>query len=162
MKTTVGLSVINWAFSLGGEHFSGKLSGYVNGEYHTHQLEHPLTTKEALALNKKDEISHRFSRYKKGMLSDRFNTRAELERVAIKEYKRVYPDAVALFGSFGVAGAMRCLDGPKAFKKRMNELYAERKKIGGYERSPERAAEIDHEAWEMIKALTPRVKKSKK
>ena len=48
----ITLELLDWGASVGGEHICGTLKGYVNGEYKSIELKHPLSRSEALYLNK--------------------------------------------------------------------------------------------------------------
>lgn len=130
------LEVLQWSFSLGGEHYTGKITGYVKADdWCSTEVKHPLSRREAIKLNKKD-ASHGSSRVKQGYMSDRFETRQELETAAVTIYKKEFPKAKALLvGGFAVADAQRCLDGPKWFKDAVNKIVAEQDECGGYDRN---------------------------
>lgn len=132
----VNLEIISWSFSLGGEHFTGKITGYLrDDDYHSVEVRHPLTAKEAKALNKKDS-ARGLSLQKPGDWSERFETREELRRAAIAVYKKEFPKAeVLLEGSFAVADAQPCLDGPPRFKQTVNKIVSAQEQCGGYERN---------------------------
>ncbi|KKK43570.1 hypothetical protein LCGC14_3168200 [marine sediment metagenome] len=62
----VHLEITNFHFSIGGEHYYGKLVGDVGDEYTHVKLEHALTAKQAAYLNKKDGATCSFGRVRKG------------------------------------------------------------------------------------------------
>lgn len=130
----VTLEVTCWSFSLGGEHYTGSVKGYqAKGKFHSMEITHKLTAKQALALNKKDG-SKWGGRHKPGDDSGRFDTRAQIERKAIATFQKAFPHAIVLnTGSGCVADAQRVLVGPEWFKDAANELHAMREKVGGYE-----------------------------
>lgn len=122
----VTLEVTCWAFSIGGEHYTGYVRGYKKGgEYHQVEVSHKLTAKQALALNKKDDVKGGCGRHKPGGISGRFDTRAQIERAAIATYKKKFPDAVVLnLGDACVADVQKVLVGPDWFKDGANEMYS--------------------------------------
>lgn len=131
----VNLETICWAFSLGGEHFTGQIKGFRHSlsDFHGMEVKHRLGRKEALRLNKKDS-ARGLSLHKPGDWSDRFNTRDELRRAAIKVYKTEFPNAIVLLdGNGAIADAQPCLDGPKKLKDAINKIVAEGEACGGYE-----------------------------
>jgi hypothetical protein len=99
--------------SIGAEHWYGKLKqgwGDWNLAYDNQvELLHPLTQKEATYLNKKS--NNKFSRYKKGELSHRFDTEEEVEKFAINIWREKFPDGLVLIsGSSGTCQPQKPLD----------------------------------------------------
>jgi hypothetical protein len=131
----VYVDITCWSYSLGGEHFSARLVWTdADGKYYSIELEHPLSSKEALALNKKDGSRGMSLLHRPGEMSYRFFSKEQLCSYAIKHYKEYSPDAIALVkGSSAVADPQCILDGPKAFKDAVNKLWLEHERIGGYE-----------------------------
>jgi len=145
-----------WAASLNGEHYTGKIVGDdINGKYQRYEVQHALSAKEALSLNKKDEGRGMFGNmYKPGDMSDKFWTEQQLYRAAIRVYRQYFPDAIALItGSFCIADPQYVLDGPLVFKKKTNKLRDELLAIGGYEGNDDRANEIFNEYRKLLKTL---------
>lgn len=86
MKNKIAhLEITDWSFSFNGEHFEGKIY-WTNDDnkLSEHKLEHPLSTKEAKLINKKNE-ARGFSggMYKKGDIDSRFTTEKQLICAAI-------------------------------------------------------------------------------
>lgn len=133
----VNLEIISWAFSLGGKHFTGQIKGFRSEkDFHSVEVKHRLTAKEAKALNKKDSACG-YSLQKPGDWSNRFETLDGLRRAAISLYKREFPKAIVLLeGNGGIADAQPCLDGPTRFREAVNKIVAAKKQCGGYERNP--------------------------
>jgi len=152
----VFLEITSWAFSLGGEHFTGRIVGYRDGKYSDFdavQVQHKLTAKEAKALNKKDG-ARGFSLHKPGHESDRFETPDQLRRSAIAIYKREFPHAKALMeGRGAVANAQRCIDGPQDFMEAVNLIVEQQKACGGYERNPRKMDALLRKFDALTKAL---------
>ena len=67
----VCLELLDWSVSAGGEHLTGTLKGYCNGDLRHVKVEHPLSSSEAVYLNKKERCSALF-RHKQGESSTRF------------------------------------------------------------------------------------------
>lgn len=130
----VTLEVTCWAFSLGGEHYTGWVRGYRGRrDFHAVEVKHKLSAKQAAALNKKDG-SKWGGRHRPGEESGRFDTRAQIERKASAMFREGFPQAIVLnTGSGCVANAQRVLVGPDWFKDKANKMYARHEEVGGYE-----------------------------
>lgn len=130
----VTLKVTCWAFSLGGEHFTGTITGYrKRGDCHIHEVMHKLSAKQTLALNKKDSARGR-SLWRPGELSSRFDTRAQVERRAAAVFRKEFPLAIVLnVGQWAVGDPQRVLAGPPDFKETVNAMVKEWDRLGGYE-----------------------------
>lgn len=119
------LEVLYWGVALGGEHYTGTLKGYTDMGFKSYKVEHKLSQKEATYLNKKDCTNSRFFVYRKGQLSDRFETLDQLEREAVKIYKKEFPFSIVLVlkrGSVSVCSPEKILDGPEPFKTDVNDM----------------------------------------
>jgi hypothetical protein len=155
LKQRFVIDISTWAgISLGGEHFYGKLK-WTNdeGKLQSVDLEHPLSRREATYLSKKSEAYGK-GMYKAGMMDNRFETREELIRYAIKKFKelRKTPQAILINSSYSNCSARPLLAWPKGFSKqakRCNDLAEEWEKIDGYEGNYNRADAIDDE-WNKI------------
>lgn len=107
--------------SIGAEHYYARLK--MHGVEKDVELKHTLTQKEATYLNKKDKGYGAFGRYKTGEKVHRFDTEAEIRRVAIAEYKQHFPQAIGLMeGSFGSCQPKPILDGLDSIAPRVNQL----------------------------------------
>lgn len=107
---TVHLDISSWdGISIGAVHHYGRLMGYVDGQYVSVELIHPLTKEMADQLNAKDD----WDGYKEGMDTERFNTSEEVRTHALKTWREHFPGAVLLFeGSPTYSEPKRCLACP--------------------------------------------------
>ena len=81
-----GIEVSSYLYcgALGAEHYYGEV-WYDNGKKsETWKLERPLSTKEATYLNKKDDCDNVFFRWKRGDMTERFNSKKEVIDAGIK------------------------------------------------------------------------------
>jgi hypothetical protein len=109
--------------SPGAIHFYGSL--WYGGE--RVELKKKMDAKQAAYLSTKDY------KYHAGEITERFNSENEILDIAIKLWKKYYPEAdVLLEGSSGVLDPQKCLDGPSILKKRINELWQQSREIGGW------------------------------
>lgn len=128
----VTLEVLNWAFSLGGEHFTGKLVAGSWCKYERKELKHPLTAAQAKSLNKKGQARGFGLGYRRGQMSEQFFTREEIEDYAIRHYRDYFPEAdILLVGTGASCSAQRCLDAPSELKAEINKLHEKREKAYG-------------------------------
>lgn len=145
------LEISSFAGSVGAEHYYGKIVFYENHEFQRVELKHILTAKEARYLTKKDEAWG--AKFRKGMTTERFESKEEIVRQAKKLWKKAFPKAhVLLYGSSGVASIQPWLDCRPGLEKLMahvNVLYRIREKRGGYEQDPEAADAIDRKYWKL-------------
>ncbi len=114
--------------SIGADHYYGHL------KYNDQKIElkHRLTQKEADLLNKKD--GNNYNRYKKGALSERFDTEEQVEKIAIKTWKQHFPDAnILIKGSDVYIEPQPCIDGLKVIKDKINRLYKRACKLGWFD-----------------------------
>jgi hypothetical protein len=129
----VCLEILDWGVSVGGEHLTGTLKGYCNGELKHVKIKHPLSSSEAMHLNKKEECSF-LCRHKVGESSARFETEAELIKAARKIWKMEYPKARALIkGSLATADPQQVLSADREFKMTVNRMWKAMKAVGGYD-----------------------------
>jgi len=145
------LKITCWSFSIGGEHFTGIITGYdANNAFKQVEVMHALSVKEALALNRKDGAAT----YHPGEMSGRFSTPEQLEKEAVKIFQNEFPHYVALsVGSWAVADPQRIIFGPDALMKPTNELVEEWQRIGGYEGDEKRCDELFKQYRQLLKDL---------
>lgn len=130
----VHLEITNFHFSIGGEHYYGKLVGDVGDEYTHVKLEHALTAKQAAYLNKKDGATCSFGRVRKGDKTGRFDTKDAIRTAAKKVWKSAFPAGVVLIeGSRCSADPHPILVGPADLKQRVNEMCEEAEAFGRWE-----------------------------
>lgn len=158
----VTLEITCWSFSIGGEHYTGYLTGYTKeGGYTRKEVQFVMSAKQALALNKKDNSRGR-SLWHPGELATRFDTSEELERQAIKIFRFYYPDALVLnVGSFAVGDPQRILfcvedrkladPNPAQFMHSTNAMVEEWEKVGGYEGNEKRCTKLFHSYRALLK-----------
>jgi hypothetical protein len=77
--------------SIGAEHYYGKVKFPRELNIENIDIQHPLSAKEALYLNKKCGVTE-YSRYRAGELSNKFETKDELIRFSAKWFKTNYPE----------------------------------------------------------------------
>jgi hypothetical protein len=144
------LDVTCWAASAGGEHYTGAIKLDKGNGMATHEVEHPLTAKEALYLNKKDRTS--YCHHRPGELSPRYKTEEQLCRHAVKLFLSKYK-GILIKGFYGRASAtpiICCSRGLEKKMERLNELAMEWEHIGGYDEGyDDQASKIDDE-WNKI------------
>jgi hypothetical protein len=122
----VFLHIIDWSVSVGGNHYTGKLHGYLNNKYQSFEVKQILTQTDAAKLNKK----YRSNSYQAGNKSGKFDTEEGLFREAIKQYKTFFPNARVLFkGDASLAQAQKVLDGPEPFKTKTTEIWKKHEKL---------------------------------
>jgi len=136
----VCLEICDWGSSLGGEHFSGTIHGYINKdgkpEYSIFRLEYEMPASVAQRLNLKEQryFPSLYQHYKAGDKTDRFESEKELKDHAVRTYKDFFPDSdILLCGSSCSADPQECLDGPQWFKDVSNRLWKAFQQVGGYE-----------------------------
>lgn len=125
------LRVSSWVgIGIGATHVYGKLS---HGN-RTIDLERKLTHKEATELTEKDfpnKDTRGWLFYKPGTLTTRFDSRAQLIRVAKQVMKKEFPNCtVMLEGDWG--NPSRAIVGPDWFVKEANKLYRKADRLGFY------------------------------
>lgn len=150
------LEITDWSYSLGGEHYNGKVTWTdKEGEYHWHELEYSLSASLAKQLNRKD--GDRYA-YKKGEKTNRYFTEDDLIDDAIQfattngeidlltKGSGLQPSPVLYCGIEGIRKELteigndfeelyRCTDDPwstypeeaEALEERWNELLASHK-----------------------------------
>lgn len=134
--------------SPGASHYYGSLHYYNNkGEYKDIKLKHRLTAEEAKLLSGQDFT------YEKGEWSERFNSEDEIRELALKEWKKRFPDSVILLeGSSSCASVQHCLGGPRELKAKINVLFKEAEKIDWYEKDEDLMTKIDDDYMNLLKA----------
>lgn len=111
------LVVTEWAMSMGGEHFSGRLYG--DGMDDNINIEQEMTTGLAGRLNKKDGgRSHR-----PGEFTSRFETKESLYAEAEKKALELNPDLEILFANTMASVTYTIWAKDKERMERMNELW---------------------------------------
>jgi hypothetical protein len=129
----VCLEILHWGVSAGGEHLTGTLKWYNDGDLKVVRVKHPLSSSEVRYLNKKESCSS-LCRYKVGESSDRFETEAELIKAARKMWKTEFPKAMVLIkGSLSVAEPQQVLSADREFKTTVNRLWKKIKSVGGWD-----------------------------
>ncbi len=150
------LDILWWGVSIGGEHYSARLQWYdTTGKYSSIELQHPLSTKEAIYLNKKAGTTG-WSRYKKGDPSGKFETRKQLYAYAKRHYKQLAVGTQIL-----VEGGGRLpdyiVDGPadrNSLKNTLNKLIKLFWKRGGYSLKDEIIADVE-KCWDGYCTVIP-------
>lgn len=141
----VCLEVLDWGVSIGGEHLTGSLKGYCNGDLKHVKVEHPLSSSEVVYLNKKERCSS-LGRHKVGESSARFETEAELIKAARKIWKIEYPKSRALIkGSLAIADPQQVLSADREFKMTVNRMWKAMKAVGGYDGDEAECDKIYHD-----------------
>lgn len=169
-KRAVFLEITNMLYSMGAEHYYGKLKWgqYIlnpdgkSRSYDNHEvdLKHPMSAKLAKYLNKKD--SAYFARYKAKDLTERFDSPLDVIKVGIEEFQKIPGENILVRGRLGTGSAVPLLAWPPWFEKeanRINALAKEWLEIDGYgvgynnkrPGNPKRAEEIDNEWGELVK-----------
>jgi len=129
----VVLEIIDWGVCIGGEHLSGTIKGYKNGDYCSVKVKHPLSRSEALHLNKKEECSA-LCRHKLGESSGRFESEKDLIEAARKIWKFEFPNARALMKGYGsTADPQEVLCADRKFKTTVNRMWRQMEAVGWYE-----------------------------
>lgn len=155
----VTLRVTNWAYSIGGEHFTGVIEGYgPDGQPKRYEVTRKISQKDATYFNKKDGTRGLPSaHWKRGMRCNRFWTRAEVHMAAIQQFQKAFPAAVVLnVGTRGVADAQLVLAGPEPFMSLTNEIVRQKEACGGYERNPKKAGALFRKYQKLVKEIEGR------
>lgn len=151
------LTIGSWiGIGLGAEHYYGTITlrrswgKKGNKEW---QVQKKLTKSEAIELNKKEGTSS-FFRYKPGMLTERFNTEAEMVEYAIalfrEKVQKKYPDVKYLvLGTTGVIDPQPIIVGDGSKEVTMVNNFAARAEKIGYFDSPKEMEEIN-KRWEKL------------
>lgn len=148
------VSSFMWIGSLGAEHYFGSLYCNFEDELKETKLTHKLTEKQAKSLNDKLGFDGGFFLYNKGQESEQFWTEAAIESVALKTYKKHFPQAAVLIrGDFAACGPQEILDCPTEYRKRLEELYDEAVEIGFYENDFEEMSKITDKWDKVIKEI---------
>jgi len=130
----VHLEVTSWTgISIGAEHYYGSL--VVSGDRKkTFELNRKLGDRECFYLNKKDSMPS-IIRWKAGQLTIRFNTITQLETLAIKIWKKKYPEYDALVkGRSSILDPQEPLDArKKAVFNKLHKFWVDAEATGGYE-----------------------------
>lgn len=127
MNNYIVLEISTWCgMSFGAEHYYGTLKGYIKGEMVHRDIEKTLTVKEANYLSKKDDW-----KYKVGNKTNRFTSKDEIRKIALKEWKKLFPNgSVLLEGSVSSAEPMKVLWTKRtAYTKKLNQIYEENENI---------------------------------
>lgn len=133
-------------YSIGAEHFYGTL---ICGNKRI-ELKRMLSRKEAKYLNDKNGVygAYKLS-WRAGDMVNMFNEKESIVRVAIKEYKQHFPDAVVLLrGTPACVDPQEILDAPKFFVDAGTKLVEQAKSFGGWDN--EKKMNRVCEAWERL------------
>lgn len=147
----VCLEISSWrGISIGAMHYYGKIVGYKDNEYHHATLTRKLSAYVAAEMNrhhrKEFPYEHDPYRYRAGQTTECFDTRQQIISLAKRCWLTHFPKAhVLMLGSFSVANPQQILIAPADFKKKVNDLWREDERIGGYEGNPKRSEEIYRE-----------------
>jgi hypothetical protein len=155
MKKSAFLDITSFTYigSIGAEHYYGKII-FTDKSIERFDLQHPLTQKEAIHLNKKDGDIKIFHRYKRGELSDRFETENDVINYGIKLFKEKYSDYILILGNNCARSAVPLIYWPNKLNKlavKINKLADKWEKIGGYEGNDKLAGKIDNEWNNLLK-----------
>jgi hypothetical protein len=117
------LYISSWkGTSPGARHYYGRLK--MRG-IESKSIKRKLTAKEAQELNEND----RHSSYKKGDMSNRFDSEQAIIDLALQSYKIYFPNAIYLVkGRSACAEPLPVLDGP--LKDRLNIIFEECESLG--------------------------------
>jgi hypothetical protein len=120
--------------------------GSLNFEKETINLKAPLNEKEA------ELISDHWYKYHKGEMSERISSSEKVIKIALKTWKKKFPNAVILLeGSSGCGSVQKCLDGDEKLKNKINKLYEQAEKIGWYEGNEKIMTKINDKYAKLIK-----------
>lgn len=112
------------------------------------ELEHPISTKEAIVLNKSD----RGPAWKKGDNSNRFDSEKSILKFAMTEFeKRSKSGDILCRGTPALAGPHEVLAGPSRFVREGNKLRKKAEKIDFYEKEPEVMEKIYQQYVKLLK-----------
>jgi hypothetical protein len=104
-------------------------------------------------LNKQqaENLSTSDYKYKIGMTSERFETEEEIINIAKKNWKKIYPPAEILIkGRSGILDPQQCIAGNKILKDKINILWKQAEKIGGYEGDEKQMTKISDKYMKII------------
>lgn len=100
------ISISSFLGAIGAEHFYGKIYRHKNyiegtrirsfsGDLESHELTHPMSSKMARLMNKKDNVPA-WGRYKKGDLTSRFDTEEEVISTGVQFLRQKYGDDITI------------------------------------------------------------------
>lgn len=146
----VVLHITSWVYtaSIGAEHYYGKLHGHVVGEKKDVELKRTMNAAESRRLNAKDG----FRSYRAGSETERFDTREEIENLAVKVWREIFPDSVALVeGQTASAQPQRPLDGDPAIVRRLKRLWMVVERCDGdWDKHPKAMRKCSDEYWKWV------------
>lgn len=126
------ISSYTYIGGIGAEHFYGKIVFDNRAErygFSEVELKHPLSEKEALYLNKKDQTRGiDFTRYKTGELSEKFWTEKEVEAAALRWMQQNEPKDILVKGERSYYEPKKIIYSPKEFNaktKILNKLTSQ-------------------------------------
>jgi hypothetical protein len=121
----VDINITDFSVSIGGEHLYASLSGHIDGKYERFSdIQHPLSQKEATYLNKKDsEYGGMSNGYKKGDMSERFESYDDVKRYVKLVWKDHFPDGELLVLDIGTIP--EAVDGDPKVVEEINKLHEE-------------------------------------
>jgi len=125
-KKVVTLEITSWVGSIGAIHYYGKLC--CSGDKIS--VSKKLTTKEAKELNRCDMFKSSYL----PSSTDRLKSPNEIRKLAKKQWKRFFPEAVVLLeGMYACCDPQIVLVAPREAKECLNDLYDETERIGGWD-----------------------------
>ncbi len=151
------LKITTWVGSLSNaQHYYGRIV-FALKEHRDIDVNHKLTIKEAINLNKSDNF--RFipnnNNYKAGEVTDRFMDESKLKREAIKTFKKeVMPKGfeILMLGDNCCIDPEEMLVGPKSVMEKSNELNDRFNALNGWECKDEDEKIVDHicKQWDKV------------
>lgn len=111
-------------------HYYGRLSWKNNdGVREDLEIQKKLSREEAHRLTEHDGYEYK---WRAGNTTGRFEKEEEIIELAMKEYKKIFPDCdcILVKGRYNTCEPQEILCGPEEYAKQVNELYAEAERIG--------------------------------
>jgi hypothetical protein len=138
--------------SFNAEHWYGKLHCSDESGRKSHELKRKLTDKKEIAyLNEKDDTGKTFA-WSVGDETNRFKSREDVEREAVRQWEKVFPAYGALVvGNTASADPQRPLDARKpAVLKILKCFWKHAQATGGYGKNYKAMDEIHKEYWAWV------------
>lgn len=138
--------------SINAEHWYGKISCGDESGRKSHELKRKLTDKKEIAyLNEKDDTGKIFA-WKVGQETNRFKSREDVEKEALRQWKKEFPGHDALVvGLTAVADPQRPLDARKSSVFMILKCFWQHaQETGGYDKNYKAMEEIHKEYWAWI------------
>lgn len=156
MLKIVSLEISSWrGISIGAVHYYGKLICYP-GDYSEVEILRTLDEDAAFKLTKQKNNNKNpnfFVEYTKGMKVKEFDNPGEIKEIALKIWKKHFPDAVILQeGRSGIAMPQITLAADdKDLMKQINEWANRIEELGGYDRdNGDEVDKICDEYWKIV------------